>query len=129
MIAGNKKIVWSLLALGTVDIMLEQLSTGWNPAIKEIFLATSGSSDSASLSKKDIKSVIDHIAASKLIDKEYPSRILDFLASICAPGGKGNFMVQKWACELMIGFKIDQDHAPSSLVFHTKLDYESEEDP
>jgi hypothetical protein len=46
MITNNANIVGSMLALGTVDMMLEQISTGWKPAIKDIFMATSGSNDS-----------------------------------------------------------------------------------
>lgn len=128
MIHGNKSTVASLLHLGTVDLMLDQISTGWNPAISEIFLATSGSVDSSSASKKNIKMVVDQIAQAKLNDGEYPSRILDYISSICAPGGKGNYIIQKWAMEMIIGTKVDGYHTPSSLIFHTKLDYENEGD-
>jgi hypothetical protein len=53
--------------------------------------------------------------------KEYPSRILDFLTSICAPGGKGNYIIQKWALEMMIGKKVSGEVCPSSLIFHSMI--------
>ena len=66
MIYGNNSTVTSLLHLGTIDLMLDQISTGWNPAISEIFLATSGSVDSSAASKKNIKMVVDQITSAKL---------------------------------------------------------------
>jgi hypothetical protein len=59
MIHNNQKSIDYLLDLGTINVMLDQIQTGWNPAISEIFLASGGMQDSSSLTKKDIKHLVD----------------------------------------------------------------------
>lgn len=125
LISGNQNVIDSLLDLGAVDVMLEQISTGWNPAISDIFLATSGRSDQTLL-KKDIKSLVDQVEEA-CNSGDYRYEIVDFLSSICAPAGKGNYMIQKWSMELMIGTEVSSDRTPSRLIFHTSIDSDADE--
>ena len=80
LIAGNQNVIDSLLDLGTIDLMLEQISTGWNPPISEIFLSTRKRTDQTLL-KKDIRSLVDQISDARA-NGEYRKEIIDFLASV-----------------------------------------------
>ena len=125
-VTGNKSNVSVLIELGSVDMMLQQISTGWNPCVSEIFVAASGGSvGSQGLTKHDLKQIVDQIHEG-LLQREYPHKIIDFLASICAPAGKGDYLIQKWVLELLVGGQIGPQVIPSSMIFHTKVDSNKE---
>ena len=65
--------------------------------------------------------MVDQIADARS-KGEFRYEIVDFLSSICAPGGKGHYLIQKWCMELMIGTAVSAEKTPSSLIFHTKID-------
>ena len=65
--------------------------------------------------------MVDQIADART-NGGFRYEIIDFLSSICAPGGKGHYLIQKWCMELMIGTAVSAEKTPSSLIFHTKID-------
>ena len=60
------------------------------------------------LAKKNLKIIIDQVHQS-IKTQEYSYRTLEFLASICASGGKGDHMAQKIIAEMLIGNVMRED--------------------
>jgi hypothetical protein len=127
LLVNNVKSVRLVIESGGVESMILHLSTPWEPPVKEVFesyshykakMAKGGPSSSGAkkmkgLKRKDIKQLVDQIHFRR---SEYSYRLVEFLASVCAPAGSPDPQVQQWVLGQMLGNKPRQ----SSLVYHTK---------